>query len=99
MLTVEQYKEAEFELALTEAKRGFQIHATVFALVMTGLIVLNVLLIALTDADFPWVVFPLVGWGIGLTGHYFCAYRPAGKLIRKRQETIERRAMRPRVAA
>src|SRR3954468_8267122 len=32
-------------------------------IVMTGLIILNTLLIAFTDANFPWAVFPLVGWG------------------------------------
>jgi hypothetical protein len=66
---------------------------------MTGLIVLNVLLIALTDADFPWVVFPLVGWVIGVTFHYVEVFRRRGSAIRARQETIERYAKRPHVAA
>jgi hypothetical protein len=67
--------------------------------VVTGLIVLNVLLIAFTDADFPWVVFPLVGWGIGLAFHYVDAFRRRGVGIRARQESIERYAKRPGVAA
>jgi len=67
MLTAEQYLQAEFDYTLAEARRGFKIHAAVYAIVMTGLITLNALLIAFTDADFPWVVFPLVCWGIGLT--------------------------------
>jgi hypothetical protein len=99
MLTADQYKQAEFELTLDEAKRGFRIHATVYAIVMTGLIVLNVLLIMFTDGDFPWAVFPLVGWGVGLTFHYVDAFRREGKGIRARQETIEQYATRPRVAA
>ena len=98
MLTTDQYKEAEVELTLAELQRGFKIHAAVYALVITGLIVLNVLLIAFTDANFPWVVFPLVGWGIGLTFHYVDAYRRPGAAIRARQETIERYASRPRAA-
>ena len=99
MLTTDQYKRAELELTVAEAKRGFKIHAAVYALVMTGLIVLNVLLIAFTDANFPWVVFPLVGWGIGLTFHYVDAFRREGRSIRAHQETVERYAKRPRVAA
>jgi hypothetical protein len=99
MLTTDQYKKAEFEYTLAEAQRGFKIHAVVYALVMTGLIALNVLLIAFTDADFPWVVFPFVGWGIGLTFHYVDAFRRRGAAIRARQETIEQYAKRPRVAA
>ena len=99
MLTTDQYKKAEFEYTLAEAQRGFKIHAVVYGLVMTGLIVLNVLLIAFTDTNFPWAVFPLVGWGIGLTFHYVDAFRRRGAAIRARQETIERYAKRPRVAA
>jgi 2TM domain len=62
-ITLEDYKWADRELEREEARRGFTIHAIVYALVMTGLIILN-----LTVAtEFPWVIFPLVGWGIGLT--------------------------------
>ena len=89
MLTAEQYREAEFGYTLAEARRGFKIHAAVYAFVMTGLIVLNALLIAYTDADFPWVFFPLVGWGIGLTFHYLYGYRRAGTVIRDRQRKVE----------
>lgn len=63
---------------------------------MTGLIVLNALLIAFTDANFPWVVFPLVGWGIGLAFHYVDVYRRPGRSIRSHQEEVERYATRPR---
>jgi hypothetical protein len=94
MLTAEQYREAEFGYSLEESKRGFKIHALVFAVVMTGLIVLNSLLIAYTDANFPWVVFPLVGWGIGLTFHYIYGYRRAGVEIRDRQREVEQYATR-----
>ena len=83
---------------LDEARRGFKIHAAVYAVVMTGLIVLNVLLITLTDANFPWVVFPLVGWGIGLTFHYIDAFRREGRGIRARQEKIERYAAKAHAA-
>lgn len=99
MPTTDQYKQAELEYTLAEAQRGFKIHAVVYGLVMTGLIVLNVLLIAFTDANFPWVVFPLVGWGIGLSFHYVDAFRCRGASIRARQESIERYATRPRAAA
>lgn len=98
MLTAEQYKRAEFDLTLAETKRGFKIHALVYGVVMTGLIVLNVLLIAFTESNFPWVLFPLVGWGIGLTFHYVDAFRREGRGIRARQHEIERYAKRHRVA-
>jgi 2TM domain-containing protein len=94
MLTAEQYREAEFGYSLAEAKRGFKIHALVYALVMTGLVVLNALLIAFTDADFPWVFFPLVGWGIGLTFHYIYGFRRPEVPIRERQRKVEAYAER-----
>jgi len=89
MLTAEQYKEAEFGYTLAESKLGFKIHAAVYAVVMTALIALNVSLIAFTEADFPWAVFPLVGWGVGLTFHYVYGYRRAAVEINRRQHDIE----------
>lgn len=88
MLTAEEYRQAEFGYTLAELKRGFKIHAAIYGFVMTGLVVLNALLIAYTDADFPWVVFPFVGWGVGLTFHYLDAYRWGGRSIRARQHEI-----------
>ena len=96
MLTAEEYRQAEFGYTLAEAKRGFKLHAIVFAVVITGLVILNALLIASTDADFPWVVFPFVGWTIGLTLHYLAAFRRAGSDIRERQRRIERYAKQTR---
>jgi 2TM domain len=94
MLTAEEYKRAEFDLTLADSKRGFRIHALVYAIVMTGLITLNALLIAFTDANFPWAVFPLVCWGIGLTFHYLDAFRREGRSIHVHQHKIENYAER-----
>jgi hypothetical protein len=87
-ITLEDYKAADQQLEREQARRGFTIHAIVYALVMTGLIILN-----LTVAtEFPWVVFPLVCWGIGLTAHYLFGLRWADKAITDRQTRIEQRA-------
>lgn len=94
MLTNEEYRKAELGYTLAESRRGFKIHALVYALVMTGLIALNALLIAYTDADFPWVLFPLVGWGIGLTLHYVFGFRKAADEAQARQLRVERHAER-----
>jgi Na+-driven multidrug efflux pump len=88
MLTADEYREAEFGYSLAEARSGFKIHAVVYAVVMTGLVVLNALLIAYTDVDFPWVLFPLVGWGIGLTFHYVYGFKRAEIPIRERQHQV-----------
>ena len=94
MLTLDQYQHAEVELLSARARRDFKIHATIFAVVMTGQIILNALLIAFTDTKFPWVVFPLVGWGIGLACNYHAVYRRPGRHIRARQTMAERYATR-----
>lgn len=94
MLTADEYRQAEFGYTLDESRRGFKIHAAVYAIVMTGLIVLNALLIAYTDVNFPWVVFPLVGWGTGLTFHYIYGYRRAADEARLRQRKVETYAER-----
>ncbi|MBD0338578.1 MAG: 2TM domain-containing protein [Thermoleophilia bacterium] len=58
----------------------------------TGLVVLNVLLVAYTEASFYWFPFPLVGWGIGLAMHYLFGVRRADIEIRATRARIERLA-------
>ena len=94
MLTAEEYRQAEFGYTLAESRRGFKIHAVVYAVVMTGLIVLNSMLWVYSDGDFPWAVFPLVGWGIGLAFHYVYGFRGAASEAQARQRKVEMYAER-----
>jgi len=58
----EIYKEARKRV---EEKKGFFIHLTIY-------IVVNIVLViiwATTRAGFPWFIFPLAGWGIGVLFH------------------------------
>jgi hypothetical protein len=60
-----------------EAKIAFYIHLTVFSVV-------NAFLIAVWwftggyQGVFPWFVFPLFGWGIGLVAHYLTVFLRTG---------------------
>jgi hypothetical protein len=94
VLTAQEYEWAERELMLQEAQRGWRIHALVYALVNTGLVTLNLVLVAYTAASFFWFPFPMVGWGIGLAMHYHFGYRHADRLIEQRQRKIEALATR-----
>ena len=48
------------------ATRGsFVLHAVTYAIVNTGL----VFLWAMTGTGYPWFVWPLFGWGIGVVAH------------------------------
>jgi hypothetical protein len=48
-----------------ERKLGFFIHLSVYAVVNTGLMLLNLL----HHSGKPWALAPLLGWGIGLSFH------------------------------
>jgi hypothetical protein len=47
-------------------RKGFRIHATVFAAVQ----ILLVVIWALAGTGYPWFLFALGGWGVGLAAHY-----------------------------
>ncbi len=49
-----------------EEKRGFFSHLAAYVIV-------NIILFLIwyfTDSDFPWFIFPLGGWGIGVLFHF-----------------------------
>ena|SRR6185436_2513780 len=48
-----------------EERLGFLVHATMYVLVNTGLIVAW----RLTGSSYPWFIWPLLGWGAGLAAH------------------------------
>ena len=84
----EIYKEAEKRV---EEKKGFFIHLTVY-------IVVNIMLVLiwafLAGGGFPWFVFPLGGWGIGLIFHFLGVFVFSGKTdkaaIEKEAEKIRK---------
>jgi len=70
-----------------EEKKGFYIHFAVY-------IVVNIMLIiiwSVTGAGFPWFVFPLGGWGIGILFHFL------GIFVFSRSSTWERRQIEKEV--
>lgn len=99
MISTAEYRQAELDLTVREWKRGWRIHAAIYAVVMSGLVALNVLLNVYTDAGFFWFPFPLVGWGAGLALHYLHGVRWAEREIRARQAQVERHAERTTRAA
>ncbi len=51
-------------------RTGFRIHATAFVGVQVGLVAIWILVGALSSDWYPWFIYPLLGWGIGLAAHY-----------------------------
>ena len=67
------------------AKRAFGLHVTIYVAV-------NLLLIAVwavTERRYFWPVWPILGWGVGLTVHYWTVFR-----LRPISEDEIRREMR-----
>jgi hypothetical protein len=89
-ITVEKYKKAYRKLMLKKERQGFKVHAIIYAGVNAGLITINML----TVPQFPWFVFPLIGWGIGLANHYYFGVRRAPQNLEEDEMKAERMAER-----
>ena len=66
MNTKEYLADKKYALAKEQVEKlkGFYIHLTVYCVVITAMAVLNI-----TTSSFPWVLFPALGWGLGLFFH------------------------------
>ena len=84
----EIYREAKKRV---EGKKSFRIHFIVYLCVNALLVIIW----ATTGAGFPWFVFPLGGWGIGILFHFLSVYvfsRETDKReIEKEAEKIRKR--------
>lgn len=68
-------------------KRTFFVHLSIYAVTNLFLVVVW----ALTGAGFPWFVFPLLGWGIGLVAHGATAFLladPQDLMLQKEQRRL-----------
>lgn len=55
--------------ARMEQIKGFYWHLFTYLFMIPLLGIVNYL-----TTDFPWVVFPILGWGIGLTIHWYAVF-------------------------
>ena len=91
-MTTGMSEEQIYELAKkrVEEKRGFFTHLAVYILV-------NIMLVLIwrfaNGGGFPWFIFPLGGWGIGLIIHFLNVFAFGGKSDRG---AIEKEAARIR---
>ena len=74
-----------------EVKKGFYAHLTVYILV-------NIMLVLIwafaSGGGYPWFIFPLGGWGIGILSHFLQVFVFEGRsnkvAIEKEAEKIRR---------
>ena len=72
-----------------EEKKGFYTQFAIYLAINTMLVIIW----AVTGAGFPWFVFPLGGWGIGILFHFlgvFVFSRPSGWERREVEKEAER---------
>ena len=92
-MTTGMSEEQIYELAKkrVEEKRGFFTHLAVY-------IIVNIMLVLIwwfaSGGGFPWFIFPLCGWGIGLVVHALNTFvfgrKPDILAIEKEAEKIRR---------
>ncbi len=80
----ELYREARKRV---EEKKGFFMHLAVYICVNIFLVIIW----AVTGDGFPWFVFPLGGWGIGILFHFL------GVFVFTRQTEWEKREIEKEV--
>jgi hypothetical protein len=85
-VTVERREHEELARIRAEMRRGFVSHLIPYLCVNGLLVILNVL-----TTSFPWVLFPLFGWGIGLLSHLLAVVSPSRERL---QRQLERRRAR-----
>lgn len=75
-----------------EEKLGFKIHLTFYLAVNFILFLIWLFIGLFADAGwFPWFLFPLVGWGIGVFFHSWGVYR--GDRFDERREAMVQKEM------
>ena len=84
-VTLTDYQKANRKMKMGQAKIGFTIHFTVYALVNTLLITINLLFVP----EFFWFVFPLIGWGIGVTCNYIFGVQRFEAQLKAEEAKIE----------
>jgi len=65
-----EYRQRREERSARSQRKGFRIHATVFVAVQLLLVLIWALEWQLEGAAYPWFLYPLAGWGVGLAAHY-----------------------------
>jgi cytochrome b561 len=59
--------EKKYKLAKNKVEKlkAFYVHLTIYLMMVPVFLYLNYI----SNAGFPWALFPIVGWGIGITSH------------------------------
>ena len=65
-----EHRRARAERSARGHRKAFRIHATVFVAVQLLLVVVWALQWQVGGTSYPWFLYALGGWGVGLAAHY-----------------------------
>jgi len=74
---------------IVEAKRGFRQHLVIYVTVNMLIFFIWLVTALVSGAWFPWFVFPLGGWAIGLVMHAYEVYG-TGRFETRREELVQK---------
>jgi len=94
VITLEEYKNAYFEVYRNQRRKSFFLHLTIYILINVISLIINILF----TPTFLWVIFPIFFWGIGIVWNYLGAFvwiderlhetsLKAEELVRKKKKT------------
>lgn len=87
-ISLEEYKKAYREIRKEEEKTAFLVHLVVYILVNIMLIAINLIY----TPETIWFLYPLIGWGIGITVHYLFGVHWIEKTLKEREAKAEYKA-------
>ena len=87
-ISLQDYKKAYREIVKEEERKAFMYHAIIYVVANLLLIIINIVY----DPEYLWFLYPLIGWGSGITIHYLFDVRWIEKYLEKREEKAEQKA-------
>lgn len=82
---------------IAREKAGFQVHLGIYAGVNLFLFAIWYFTTDPWGSVFPWFIFPLAGWGIGIIGHFIGAYRGEGYVMSLEEREFRKMKQRQKV--
>jgi 2TM domain len=73
-----------------DVKLAFRVHLLAYLIVNAGLVAINLIQ---TPNGYFWAIWPIIGWGLGLTAHFVAVYHFGGD-VRERAVEAELRRLR-----
>lgn len=71
-----------------EEKIGFYTHFGIYIIV--NLLIFLIWLFFSVRGSFPWFIFPLFGWGIGIFAHFVAVFKVPGLRVRMAEKEYDK---------